>query len=59
MTRYLVGGMLATDVAFHNHIAMTVGVRVAQPKKTFADAIDISPNDLMISWKGSSETPSN
>jgi len=28
-------------------------VRVAQPKKTFADAIDISPNDLMISWKGS------
>jgi len=36
--------MLAADVAFHNHIAMTVEVRVAQPKKTFADAIDISPN---------------
>ena len=32
------------DVAFHNHIAMTVEVRVAQPKKTFADAIDLSSN---------------
>ena len=37
---------MAADVAFHKHIAITVEVRVAQPKKTFADAIDISPNYL-------------
>jgi hypothetical protein len=33
--------MSTTDVAFHNHIAMTVEVLVVQRRKIIADAIDL------------------